>query len=159
MWVMHFKSTRVQTICPKLCWRWTAIANILARSVLSVKLQSHALQNFLPPGTRPARRSLASTLSLVADSKSSSIQCALFCFVLHCESWTFNSFGDTELEEKVQQVNQNSCKTWAQVAHVVQCWVLLKQVLKQKLLKLLGHTIRRSRSHLQRQVTFNLPEL
>eukprot|EP00434_Breviolum_minutum_P042511 symbB.v1.2.037840.t1/scaffold5704.1/size25988/1 len=35
------------------------------------------------PSTRSACRSLASTFSLVADSKSSSIQCALFCIVSH----------------------------------------------------------------------------
>ena len=80
-----FLRTRVQfrPIRPKLRWRWTAIANILARSVLSVNLQSHAVQNFLLPGTRSAHLSLASTPNLAADSKSYSIQCALFCIVSH----------------------------------------------------------------------------
>ena len=61
---------------------------------------------------RSARRSLASNFSLVADSKSSSIQCALFCIVSHYHTRA-TSLSDPALRK-------NTCpKTTKATAHIV----------------------------------------
>lgn len=81
MWVMLFKAPGFRRRAWS-CWRWTAIVNILARSVLSVNLQSHAAELLTSRHSICAPK-LSKHPQPCCWFQSSSIRCALFCIVRH----------------------------------------------------------------------------